>query len=384
MKKQHHRPRGRERWTIFALALCGWLSTTVQACTIFVLTDTNRALFCNNEDWSDPKTMIWFVPSGPDHYGCACVGFDDGLIQGGLNTEGFAFDWVAGSSEPWEPDPNLPVSFGNRQLLETCATVEEAITFFKTHRELAFYWARILVADRTGASAIIGAKAGKLQVERATRSRGFGYGERKLDLAGALRASTPTLANGARILQASLHKGTYATKYSNIFDLKSGDIFLFPVPEREDQVNLNLAAELKKGPHYYDMPQIRSQLAQAPAPLLPSMGRLLLDKYKTIPDKEPQVTAHVRAMWRDVLDGTMRAADYTAEGWKLESAKAEVLQPGLKSFGGFVSVALVDRGREADKQTYRYRLEFERDTLLLQYLFDEQGKLAATRIEDLK
>ena len=49
---------------VLALALCGFISVPVHACTIFVLTDTNRALFCNNEDWSNPRTRIWFVPAG--------------------------------------------------------------------------------------------------------------------------------------------------------------------------------------------------------------------------------------------------------------------------------------------------------------------------------
>jgi hypothetical protein len=65
-------------------------------CTIFVLTDTNQALFCNNEDWSDPKTRIWFLPAGDRYYGAVNVGFDNGWAQGGLNTESLAFDWVAG------------------------------------------------------------------------------------------------------------------------------------------------------------------------------------------------------------------------------------------------------------------------------------------------
>src|SRR4051812_33019247 len=79
-------------------------SASVQACTIFVLTDTNRVLFCNNEDWSDFKTRIWFVPGKPGTNGCAYVGFTDGWAQGGLNTEGLAFDWVAGYKEKLEPD----------------------------------------------------------------------------------------------------------------------------------------------------------------------------------------------------------------------------------------------------------------------------------------
>src|SRR6185369_13960019 len=127
-----------------ALALLSFFSGPVHACTIFVLTDTNRTLFCNNEDWSNPKTRMWFVPAKGTNYGCLYVGFDDGFPQGGMNTEGLASDWVAGSKEPWNPDPALPTSIGNRQLLETCATVEQAITYFRGHRELGFYTSRIL------------------------------------------------------------------------------------------------------------------------------------------------------------------------------------------------------------------------------------------------
>ena len=114
------------------LALCGLLSVPVKACTIFVLTDTNRVLFCNNEDWSNPKTRIWFVPAKPKHYGTVYVGFDNGWAQGGLNTEGLAFDWVAGYKEVWNPDPSVPGVWRNERVLETCATIEEAIAFRQT------------------------------------------------------------------------------------------------------------------------------------------------------------------------------------------------------------------------------------------------------------
>jgi penicillin V acylase-like amidase (Ntn superfamily) len=80
----------------FVLAFVSFASMPVHACTIFVLTNTNRALFCNNEDWSETKTRIWFLPAGDGYYGAVYVGFDNGFAQGGLNTEGLAFDGVAG------------------------------------------------------------------------------------------------------------------------------------------------------------------------------------------------------------------------------------------------------------------------------------------------
>lgn len=49
--------------TKMALVLAGLalVFLPMSACTIFVLTDTNRALFCNNEDWSNLKTRIWYL-----------------------------------------------------------------------------------------------------------------------------------------------------------------------------------------------------------------------------------------------------------------------------------------------------------------------------------
>jgi hypothetical protein len=98
-------------------------------------------------------------------------------------------------------------------------------------------------------SAIIGAKDGQLLVEKSNQGRGFGYGARTLDRMLTSRSSEPAVTNGAEILRGCLQKGKYATKYSNIFDLRSGDIFLFPFPDRDDQVKLNLEVELQKGPH---------------------------------------------------------------------------------------------------------------------------------------
>src|ERR1041384_5902851 len=129
--------------------------------------------------------------------------------------------------------------------------------------------------------------------EKSNQCRGFGYGSPKLEGMLALRAPPVTPGDGAKILRACLQTGKFATKYSNIFDLKTGDIFLFPAPESDDEVILNLSAELKRPAHYYDMPQIHEQLGAAPRPLLANMRPKFLSDYKPIADKEPKVTAHV-------------------------------------------------------------------------------------------
>jgi len=183
-----------------------------------------------------------------------------------MNTEGLAYDWVAGYTEKWEPDPNLPSARGNssQRMLETCATINDAIAFYRTHAEPGFWRAKILVADRTGASVIIGAKDGKFQVESDNQCRGFGFGSRTLDQALA-KHPDPTAANAFKILRDCRQSGEYATKYSNIYDLKSGDIFLYPFPGR-DEVKLNLALSSKKGAIITTCPRSRNNCPRLPCP----------------------------------------------------------------------------------------------------------------------
>lgn len=357
----------------------------IRACTIFVLTDTNRALFCNNEDWLNPKTRIWFVPAGEGYYGAVYVGFNDGWAQGGLNTKGLAFDWVAGFNEKWEPNTNMPSIRGDssRRMLEACATVNDAIAFYRSHREPGFWRAKILVADRTGTSVIIGATNGQLQVELDNRCRGFGFGRQTLDLALAQKPE-PTTANAFKILRDCRQPGQFTTKYSNIFDLKTGDIFLYPFPGEDDEVKFNLAAELKKDGHYYDMPQIKEQLAQAPQSLLLNMKRFPVNEYKPIPDREPEVTAHYRAMWRDAAEGAPKVGDYTPDVWKLVEPDRKKLQAEINQLGDLISLTPVARSEENDLRTYRYRVECANAIVLERFVLDRRNQLAAGELEAIE
>lgn len=362
-------------------ALATGTAPNADACTIFVLIDGKRVLFCNNEDWCNSKTRIWFGPAGDGHLGCAYVGFN-GWAQGGLNTEGLAFDWVAGSTKEWKPGADMKIAreFPSARMLETCATVEDAIAFFHKHRESCFSYAKILVADRSGDSVIIGAEAkdGQLKVEKASQCRGFGYGRGTLDKMLAAPPE-PTVSNGAAILRACLQDGKFATKYSNIFDLKSGDISVFQFPEQPDEAKLNLVAELKKGAHYYDIPQIRQQLAQAPMPLLNNMKRFFMDQFKPIPDEEPNVTRRIQTILQDAFGGGMRAEDYTADFWMQIKPQGVLVE--LATLGNIVSLALVHRSAEGDKRSLRYRVEFKDVVVLLRVVLDQQNKVALIETE---
>ena len=374
--------------SISSLIVCASLllasAQASRACTIFVLTDGEQTLFCNNEDWSNPKTRIWFLPA-QGHYGCVYVGFDNGWAQGGMNTEGLAFDWVAGYKEEWQPDRLARPVVGNpaQRMLQTCATIEDAIAFHHKYREPSFSYARILVADRTGASAVIGAKDGKLHVVRMNQSRGFGYAGATLNKL-LNEFPRPTPADGARILETCTQPGEFATKYYNIFDLKTGDIYLHPTAKQADELKLNLQVELKKGGHYYDMPRIRKQLKQAPQPLLENMQDFPLFRIKPVPDHRPEMTTRVRGLVQAATTGSLRPEDFTADAWKEFSKESAEIQKVLQSFGELRTVTLMERARKDASRGYRYRLDFEKGTVLQSYVFDKRERVERVITEDIE
>ncbi|HEX2853069.1 MAG TPA: hypothetical protein VHO24_07520 [Opitutaceae bacterium] len=375
----HRLPRHALRLALALFALAG---ASGRACTIFVLTDANRALFFNNEDWFNPATRLWFVPAGKDYLGCAYLGFDNGWAQGGVNTAGLAFDWVSGFDDKYEPDPQLQPVRGNpsERMLESCTTVEEAIAFYRKFLEPDFKRSRILIADRSGASVAIGAREGKLHVVPLHQSRGFGYGRVALERELA-KSPEPTVANGAAILRACFQPGDGGTKYSNVFDLKSGDIVLFPSPTHDESVTLNLAAELKKGGHYYEIAKVNEQVAAPPQPLLVNMQRLYLDGLAPIEDREPEITARLQGMIRDAGAGRMREADFAPAFWKNISPAQKEIQTSLQQLGDLVSLTLVFRAEDNGQRTYRYLLDFSKARVLGLYLFDAKNQIVLMKTE---
>ncbi len=295
----------------------------VWACSILVLTDGRGAFFANNEDWSDPWTRIWFVPGAEGRHSCVYVGFQNHWAQGGMNTRGLAFDWVGGYKETYKPAPELQPVKGNpsEQMLQTCGSVEDAIRFYQRYQEPSFSYARILVADRTGASVVVRAEGGHLKFDKASCSRGFGYAGATLEKLLATNPPASSAIAGA-ILRACVQKGTYATKYSNVFDLSSGEIFMHRFPEQDTPVKLSLADELQKGEHFYDIPRLGEQMKQAPK-RWPSLGGS-----QAIPDKEPEVTARVQRLIQDATTGKMRVEDFNPAYWDQMAAPPEA---GVKS-----------------------------------------------------
>ncbi len=356
--------------------LAGWLflfpGGYPTACTIFVLTDAHRTLFFGNEDYTNPNTRLWFVPAGDGYYGCVYAGFDDGVGQAGMNTQGLAFDWWAGGTTSYKPDPALPRAIGSssERMLETCATVEEAIAFYRTHADPGFANADIFIADRSGASVVIGARDGWLFFDRLSHSRAIGFGTPVFERLHR-RGVPVALGNGTDILRQCVQGGRGGTQYSYTFDLRTGAIGLYRFAERRQGVNLDLSTELAKGAHYYDIPGLAEQVADAPRPLLLNMRRMCLYRFTALDDQATRVTERVRQLLADAAKGRMQAVHYADSLWSEWAPIQQDIKAELVALGRIRSATLIDRlDVGGDRTAFSYIMVCDNARLLMRFVFD--------------
>jgi penicillin V acylase-like amidase (Ntn superfamily) len=125
------------RFLLLTLFLLIGVSTQpAGACTGIAASDGKRILVGNNEDWFNMRTKAWFIQPVNDRYGCVFFGFDNLSPQGGMNQKGLFFDIYALREREIPSQAGRP-SFKRdlmKEMLVTCATVEEALTLIGQYR----------------------------------------------------------------------------------------------------------------------------------------------------------------------------------------------------------------------------------------------------------
>ena len=254
----------------------------MDACTIVMVSRGDTAPVGNNEDWTYPFNKIWVVPATEKEYGRICFGFAFDLVgrftSGGMNDQGLFID---GNGLPlstgWKPIDGKPTFKGivEDHILAHCASVEEAIQFFQENNVPNLKTGRFPIADKSGASVIVEWSNGKTQFLRkngdyqistnfvASNYQPGNYPCYRYKMAARiLSKKNPCSIDTIReILSATrfLSSGS-VTLFSNICDLKTGDIYIYNFHHFEDVVKINLHDELKKGKKSYYIPRLFSYI----------------------------------------------------------------------------------------------------------------------------
>jgi tetratricopeptide (TPR) repeat protein len=238
-----------------------------QNCTIIYASDSTTALAGNNEDWTNPFPIVWFLPAEDGKYGRAYFGFDTEWPQGGMNEKGLFYDGATAENVEVPHDPNKRDYEGSLicKAMEECSTVEEVLRLFTEYNCEGQWNGQYLVGDRFGNSAIIEPftfirKTRKYQVVT-------NFFQSKIDpensddsryrlASGLFEQSDKISIDLFRHILNDTHAEEYGgswnvTLYSNICNLVSGDIYIYNFHNYDNEVKLNIHDELKKGRHTY-------------------------------------------------------------------------------------------------------------------------------------
>ena len=240
------------------------LSTTVYPCLIFLFMPGDHVIIGNHEDWTARDARVRFIPATGKLLGCMVFDFEsEGLIQGGMNSEGFFFDGTA--------TPYVPMDFSGKEefkgkdiwltLLQTSSSVSDAVSFIRKYRIPDLERVHLFFADRSGQSVIVGAYDGELTFTWRNKPFQVLSNFNIVDPEYGGEQPCPRFAAATQILSGSGDPMTMAkqvlqqttqgdlTVYSTLFDLTTGSAEVFYMGNFAKSVSFNLSNELKKGIH---------------------------------------------------------------------------------------------------------------------------------------
>ncbi|MHA2244679.1 MAG: hypothetical protein ACXADY_06885 [Candidatus Hodarchaeales archaeon] len=257
---------------ILVFLIAGTIRST-SACTIFTVSRGDKVLFGNNEDWTNPNSYLWFELPKVGKYGGVYLGFDDFTPQGGMNERGLCYDVNALPKMTLKSHPELLHSQGwiVKHIIDVCDNISNVIEVAQQFNWGTSLTYQVHYADAFGEAVVISAGIdGELNFTRKNTREDFlvstnfnvGYPTNGWTPCWRYPTATELLDNidhednltvGAirDILKATHQEGTYATRYSNVFDLINRDIYIYQNYNFKDVVKLNLKEELAKGNEKY-------------------------------------------------------------------------------------------------------------------------------------
>jgi len=241
------------------IAVAAYFSSA-HACSMFTVAHGDTVYFCNNEDF--PSTgQISFVPGKGKRLGRVNLSLADGFVQGSMNERGLAFDCAALPEVPWTRDPaKKDVKNLLELIMDTCGSVDEALAMFDEYNCSHLASGQFMFADASGASAVVTWDPTN-QFSLVRREKPYllmtndriawsGLRDPRYVLADRILAAAPApdLATCKAALSAMRQHGPAVyTCYTNIFAPKTRAIHLFNLGNLDEEVTLDLQAELAKG-----------------------------------------------------------------------------------------------------------------------------------------
>ena len=251
--------------SVFCFVLAGGRAP---ACTGLVLQDGERVLVGNNEDWSNPRTKIWFIQPINGRYGSVFFGFDNYWPQGGMNQKGLFFDAFALKQKAVEEAEAKPRYKGNliKEVMATCGTVKQALEMIDRYSLYFMDHYQLLIADATGDAAIVEGNAvvrkqGDHQVvtnfrQSETDPSDISCPRYRIARDLLTKCGEDKMRCIRNILAATHQEGAALTLYSNIYDLKAKQVYVYHFHNFQNEVVIDLETALESKLGVIDLPTL--------------------------------------------------------------------------------------------------------------------------------
>jgi hypothetical protein len=221
------------------------LASSAFPCSIFKYSIDGRTYFCGNEDWTATDPAIRTSRPRGNDYGYVLFGWKSFLpryVQAGINSKGLCFDWAAVPSQHYVRDndkDDLTLDF-TVDILKSCASVDEAVAFIRTHNIPHLAEEHIMFADSTGTSCVVEYHHSQLHlvVDRSEaqfitnfpltdRSLGWYPCERYARMETFFGQPGNKEAHLVELLDSIHQEREYPTVYSYVFDLSRRQLAVF-------------------------------------------------------------------------------------------------------------------------------------------------------------
>jgi hypothetical protein len=258
-------------------------SITVEASTAFMAAKGNNVLTGRNGDWGNLNIRMRVLPASEGQFGRIYLGAEGGQGIGsfinttGMNDQGLWYGSTSlydGEAMPVRNDiknyynkPTLNVDLVQR-VMEVCGTVDEVIGYFSRYYYPVWNGHHLFV-DRTGNSVIIefGEKdvvfvrrRGDHQVmtnfPNADTLNARWYNCYRYKMADCMLTETQNISTDFfRSVCDAVHLGgKNPTSLSTVYDVTTGDLYVYYFHNYEEVLVFNLYDELAKGEKYYILP----------------------------------------------------------------------------------------------------------------------------------
>jgi hypothetical protein len=257
-------------------------TTPVHACTIFSAVAPNGQVWTgNNEDGplGVPLYLNVIPKIGETRFGYFTLTYEspEAGIQGGMNEAGLTYDFNALRRDyPVQNSANKkPYPRGDDAILDDIlanfATTEEVVQFFESYWfESGFERAQMHVADKHGTFAIITPSGSQIFRQKdpvVSTNYNFITGDEadtcwRFPLATKILAQSEAgLATMTEVCQRTAQNGKgWGTLYSNVQNLKTGEIILYRTQKFQEPLRTSVTALLAQGRRAYQMKHWNKEL----------------------------------------------------------------------------------------------------------------------------